>query len=82
MGEFQKRIKEKGKKLPMGRPYLVNATKYKAGLMIIDVEDLYRTVDEARKEFPWDVLCNVGHPMFQPDEARLRKWFKKYFLGT
>jgi len=39
-------------------------------------------VDKARKEFPWDVLCNVGHPMFQPDEARLRKWCKKYFLGT
>ena len=50
-GELQKRIIDKAKLLECGEPYLVKATRYKAGLMIVDREDLSAIVEEAEKEW-------------------------------
>ena len=86
MGEFEKRIEiieillQKAKIIPQSKLMAMKGADFQELLSI--VQKMKVLFDEARKEFPWDVLCNVGHPMFQSDEARLRKWFKKYFLGT
>ena len=82
MGKLEELIKEKGKELPIGQPYLVKATKYKAGLMIIDVEDLHGIVDEAQKEFPNPESCFMMHTAkidWTLYGKKVLEWFYKYF---
>jgi len=51
MSKLEKLIKEKSKELSIGQSYLIKATKYKAGLMIIDIEDLHEIINKMRKDF-------------------------------
>jgi len=70
-GEFEKRIEEENYE------YYIPETPDK--VRVVRVKKIHKIVDEARNEFPWDVLCNIGHPMFKSDEKRLRQWFEKWF---
>lgn len=33
-----------------------------------------------KESFPWDVICNIGHPIFPADEKRLKDWSLKYLF--
>jgi hypothetical protein len=68
-GEFKKRTQVNG--------FVVEQSEGRYRVVSEDV--INEVIDEARKDFPWHVLCNVGHPMFPADEKSLGEWVKRWF---
>jgi hypothetical protein len=71
-GQIYTQILKKGKHLELGTPWIINATTYKAGLHIIDQEDLYSILLLAKADFP---KMYVAHPNVLEFYAWFEKWF-------
>lgn len=63
--EVKKRIREK-------------QTIEQYNMEMITVDEVLEILNEMWSEFPYYVLCNVGQPMFKPDENALNRWLQKW----